>query len=56
MKIQLGYFHAKLRREDISNHQLGIRVYVRIMTIMALSCKLYITKLVCWLYDVPDLI
>jgi len=57
MKIMLGYFHAKLGGEDISNPQLGMRVYMRIEMIMVLSCKLcHITKLGCWVYDIPDLI
>jgi len=38
MKILLGYLHAKLGREDISKPQLGIRVYMRILMIMVLSC------------------
>ena len=34
MKILLGDFNAKVRRENISNRPLGIRVYIRIVMIM----------------------
>jgi hypothetical protein len=36
MKIMLGDFNAKLRREDIFNRQLGMRVCLKIIMIMVL--------------------
>ena len=37
MKILLGDFNAKVGRENISNQQLGMRVYIRIVMIMELD-------------------
>src|SRR5215468_1335688 len=37
MKILLGDFNAKVGREDIFKQQLGMRVYIRIVTIMELG-------------------
>ena len=37
MKILLGNFNAKVGRENISNRQLGMRVYIRIVMIMELE-------------------
>jgi hypothetical protein len=33
MKILLGDFNAKVGREDISNQQLGMRVYTKLVMI-----------------------
>ena len=37
MKILLGDFNPKLERENISNRQLGMRAYIRIVMIMVLD-------------------
>jgi hypothetical protein len=37
MKILLRDFNAKVGREDISNQQLGMRVYTKLVTIMELE-------------------
>jgi len=37
MKILLGDFNANVGRENISNRQLGMRVYIRIVMIMVLG-------------------
>jgi hypothetical protein len=34
MKMLLGDFNAKVRREDISRQLLGMRVYMKLVTIM----------------------
>jgi hypothetical protein len=36
MKIWLGDFSAKIDREDISNQQLGMRVYTKLIMILEL--------------------
>jgi hypothetical protein len=40
MKILLGDFNAKVGREKASNRQLGMRVYIRVVTIMGKNGKL----------------
>ena len=37
MKILLGDFNAKVGRENISNQQLGMKVYIKIVVIMVLE-------------------
>jgi hypothetical protein len=37
MKILLGDFNTKVERENISNRQLGMRVYIRMVTIIGLE-------------------
>jgi hypothetical protein len=37
MKILLGDFNAKLGREDVSNLQLGMTVYIRIVIVTVLE-------------------
>jgi hypothetical protein len=37
MKILLGDFIAKVRREDFSNQQSGMRVYIKLVMIMGLE-------------------
>jgi len=40
MKILLGDFNAKVRRQNISNRHLGLRCYIGILMIMVLEYQL----------------
>jgi hypothetical protein len=37
MKILLGYFNAKVRKEDFLNWQLRMKVYTKLVMIMVLD-------------------
>jgi hypothetical protein len=37
MKILIGDFNAKVRKEDIFNQQLGMRVYMKLEMILELE-------------------